>query len=210
MPRCLPMLTSFFDRFLIDFGSQLGPPNLEKSSPRCRESTIFQKIAFRNRHRFLIDFGANMAPFWLPKSSKILPKIDPKRHQFFDRFLHRFFIDFCSFLEANLGPCWPHFRSKWGDPVACSPLFCWVYVIFRFLGRPGPLQAPCGLDFGGFGAPFWRFLASIFSYFCEIWGGLCLSSFGFIFEAFLTKLWLGMGWWGYAKRKEFCCHRKAA
>ena len=117
MPRCLPMLTSFFDRFLIDFGSQLGPPNLEKSSPRCRESTIFQKIAFRNRHRFLIDFGANMAPFWFPKSSKILPKIDPKMHQIFDRFWHRFFIDFCSFLEANLGPCWPHFRPKWGGRI---------------------------------------------------------------------------------------------
>ena len=31
MPRCLPLLTSFFDRFLIDFCSQLGPPepNLE-------------------------------------------------------------------------------------------------------------------------------------------------------------------------------------
>ena len=72
MPRCLHMLTSFFDRFLIDFGSQLGPPNLEKSSPRCRESTIFQKIVFRKWHRCLIDLGANRASFWLPKSSQIL------------------------------------------------------------------------------------------------------------------------------------------
>ena len=31
MPRCLPMLNCFFDRFLIDFCFQLGPsePNLE-------------------------------------------------------------------------------------------------------------------------------------------------------------------------------------
>ena len=53
-----------------------------------------------------------MAPSWLPKSSKILPKIDPKRHQNFDRFLLRFFIDFGSVWE----PSWSHvgglFRAK--------------------------------------------------------------------------------------------------
>ena len=35
---------------------------------------------------FWCDFGANMPPFSLQKSTKILPKIDPKMHQFFDRF----------------------------------------------------------------------------------------------------------------------------
>ena len=94
MPRCHPSWTPFFNRFLIDFYSQLRLPESQKSSPRCSESTIFQKIAFRNWHRFLIDFGANLAPFCLPKSTKILSKIDPKSHQKNDRFLHRFFIDF--------------------------------------------------------------------------------------------------------------------
>ena len=69
MPRCLPMLTSFFDRFGIDFYCQLAPPEPQKSSPRCSESTIFQRIVFRTWHRFLIDVGANLAPFCLPKSS---------------------------------------------------------------------------------------------------------------------------------------------
>ena len=41
------------------------------------------------------------------------------------------------------------------------PPLCWVYVIFRFFGRPGPLLAPFGLDFGGFGLPFWRVLGFI-------------------------------------------------
>ena len=112
MPRCLPILTPFFDRFLIGFYFQLGPPEPEKSSPRCSESTIFQKIALRSWHRFLIDFGANMPPFFHQKSTNNLPKIDPKRHHFFDRFLDRFFIDFCSMLEANLVLCWPLFRLK--------------------------------------------------------------------------------------------------
>ena len=97
-----------------------------------------------------------MLPFSLQKSTKIASKIDLGRHQFFDRFLHRIFIDFCTILEANLAPCWPHFRSKWGGPVACSPLFCWVYVLFRFFGRPGPLLAPFGLDLGRSGARFWK------------------------------------------------------
>ena len=35
------------------------------------------------------------------------------------------------------------------------PPFCWVYVIFRFFGRPGPLLAPFGLDFEGFPKGFW-------------------------------------------------------
>ena len=117
MPRCLPMLNSFFDRFLIDFCFQLGPPEPKKSSPHCRESTIFQKIAFRNWHRFLIDLGANLPPFSLPKFTNIPSKIDFKRHRFFNRFLHRSFLDFGSILEANFGPCWPHFPSKWGGRI---------------------------------------------------------------------------------------------
>ena len=67
MPRGCPSWTSHFDRILIDFGTQLGPPNLEKSSPRCRESRMFQKIAFRNRHRFVIDVGENLPPTSLQK-----------------------------------------------------------------------------------------------------------------------------------------------
>ena len=154
-------MTSFFDRFLIDFCSQLGPPNPENSRPHCSESTIFLKSHFDVHMDFWFDFGANLAPFWLPKSSKILPKIDPKRHQFFDRFLHRFFIDFGSFLEANLGPCWRLFRPKWGDPVGRHLVFCWVDVIFRFVGRPGPLLAP-----------FWGGHGSIFRFFGRFWGRL--------------------------------------
>ena len=100
MPRCIPSWTPFFNRFLADFYFQLRPPESKKSSPRCSESTIFQKIALRNWHRFLIDFGANLAPFCLPKSSKILPKIDPKMHQIFDRFL------------VGFGSTWTHLISK--------------------------------------------------------------------------------------------------
>merc|ERR1711879_749681 len=98
-----------------------------------------------------------------------------------------------------LGPFWLDFEGfvatfslRMGGEVGGVPLFCWVYGIFTYFGRPGPLLAPCWLDFGGFGAPLWRSWASIFPYFCKIWGGLCLNSFGFIFETFLTTLWSGL------------------
>ena len=100
--------------------------------------------------------GANLLPFSFPKSTKIASKIDLKMHQIFDCFLHRFFLHFGSILGPKLGPCWPHFPPKWGGPVARRPSFCWVYVIFRFLGRPGPLLAPFGLDFGRFEPRFRR------------------------------------------------------
>ena len=46
--------------------------------------------------------------------------------------------------------------------MAYPPLFCWVYVIFRFFGRPGPswrhlgsIVEGFGLDFEGFPTSFW-------------------------------------------------------
>ena len=122
--------------------------------------------------RFLILFWCNMLPFSLQKSTKIDLKIDRERHQFLNRFLHRFFIDFGSILEAHLAPCWQLFRSKWGYAVVSSPLFAWVDVLIRVFGRPDPPLAKnvaCrpsilngfGLDFGMFWAPSWKFLVTI-------------------------------------------------
>ena len=148
MPRCIPSWTPFFNRFLVDFYSQLRPPESQKSSPRCSESTIFQKIALRNWHRFLIDFGANLAPFCLPKSSKILPKIDPKMHQIFDRFLHRFFLHFGSILEPKLGPCWPLFRHKTAPKTRPSAQDTQHAARTRFWSPRASILVPPGLDFG--------------------------------------------------------------
>ena len=177
MPRCLPKLTSFFDRFWMGFCSQLRPPEPHGSSPRCSESTIYQKFVFRNSYRFFIDFGTNMLSCSLRKSTKIDLKIDRERHQFFNRFLHRFFIDFGSILEAHLAPCWQLFRSKWVYAVVSSPLFAWVDDLIRVFSRPDlPLakNVACrpsilngfGLDLGMFWAPFWKFLVTI----CPLFG----------------------------------------
>ena len=45
--------------------------------------------------------------------------------------------------------------------MASATLFSWVYVLFRFFGRPGALLALFGLDLGGSGVRFWEVLGSI-------------------------------------------------
>ena len=115
MPRCLPFLASFFDDFLIDFCSQLRPPEPQKSSPRCSESTIFKKSRFEVGIDFGSNFGANLAPFRLQKSNKIRSKVDPKKHQNFDRFWDRFLVDFGSVSELKLDPSWAQVGQIFGS-----------------------------------------------------------------------------------------------
>ena len=132
--------------------------------------------------------GANLAPFSLPKSTKILPKIDPKMHQIFDRFLHRFFLHFGSNLGPNLGPCWPLFRKKRGTAVKCSPLPCWVYVIFRFFRHLDPLLAQFGLDFGRVWASIWEVFGVHFGGFWSRFGSHVACNFGTFLSCSFLKL----------------------
>ena len=179
MPRCLPIMTSFFDRFLIDFCSQLGLPNPEKSRPHSCESTIFLKSHFDVHMDFWLDFGANLAPRWLPKSSqKSIPRgID---------FLIDFCIDFLFILSSNLGPnlapCWPLFRPKLGDGLRGYLFFVGSMLFFDFFERdpwgtpsaraPKPMgypswarfSGPCGLGFQRFCGPFCKFCGSFFGF----------------------------------------------
>ena len=168
MPKCTPSWTPFFDNFLVDFCSQLRPSKSEKSSPRCSQSTIFEKSPLEVNIDFWTHFGANLAPFWDQKSTKIGPKIDPKRHRFFDRFLHRFFLDFGSLLGPKLGPCWPHFPQKRATLWYAAILFVGSMSFFDFLVVLAPswldlgsILEGLGLHFGGFWTPFWRFLVTI-------------------------------------------------
>ena len=60
--------------------------------------------------KILVDFWCQFGFILLPQIHQNPPKIDPKRHQNFDRFLLRFFLDFGSVLGAKLEPCWSHVR----------------------------------------------------------------------------------------------------
>ena len=129
MPRGNPSWTSNFDRFLIDFGIQLGPPNLEKSSPRLRESTIFQKIAFRILHPFFHLIWCQHASIFASKTHQHCCKNPSWKASFFDRFLHRYIFHLCSILDANLEP--KLFQNPF--PSWFSPCPGWHRTIFRIL-----------------------------------------------------------------------------
>ena len=107
-----------------------------------------------------------MAPLCLPKSTKNAPKSDPKRHQNFDRFLHRFFIDFGSVLASNLGPTWGPRRLQ-NQKKASKTLRCSspravrnvTLLLNTVLGRLGSVLASNLALFWAILAPFWAVLA---------------------------------------------------
>ena len=99
------------------------------------------------------DFGfiliANSFHFPLQNRLKPFQKSIPRQINF----LIDFWIDFLLIWGRFWKPPWSqvdHMFLQSGDTVARQPLFCWVYVTFRFFGRPGPILAQFGLDFGGF------------------------------------------------------------
>ena len=104
MPGGLPKLRPIFDRFLIDFHSQLRTPEPRKSSPHYSGSTIFQKLLFEVNMQFGPQFGANLASFSFPKSTNIPPKSVPRCMIF----LIDFCIDVYSILAPFWGPSWGH------------------------------------------------------------------------------------------------------
>ena len=59
MPRCLPKLSSFFDRFWIDLGNQLRPPDPSKSRFFHRKNEVFSKNC-------LLKITSILNPFWRP------------------------------------------------------------------------------------------------------------------------------------------------
>ena len=112
MSRWLPIITSFFDRFLIDFCFQLRPPDSSKPWFFRGKTRLFQKIAVRSWDRFSMPFGCQLGSILLPKSTNVLQKSDPKRHSKIDRFWLRFLMDLGSVLGAKLEPCWPPFSLQ--------------------------------------------------------------------------------------------------
>ena len=69
MPRWLPMLTSFFDRFLIGFCSQLRPQNLKNQAPAAARARFLKKTLFA----ICIDFSSILVPICIHFRSKNQP-----------------------------------------------------------------------------------------------------------------------------------------
>ena len=67
-------------------------------------------------------FGTNLPPFSHSKPFKIHSKTDFKKHQNFDRFLHRFFADLGSLLGSSWPPTWRPKRSRASQDTAQNAL----------------------------------------------------------------------------------------
>ena len=221
MPRCLPMLASFFDRFFIDFHLQLRSPEPSKSMFFLKKNKAFSK----NRSSKL---GSMFARFWCQHASIFAPKIyqNPSKirsqdasifRSIFASIFYRFLLDFTSQLGTMLAT----FSLKMVVRCGIRPSFflgLFSFSVFWPSRRPSreKCRARCsilegfGLDFGRFWALFWKLLATIwaYDYSWKTYGSwktypsasaplgkpaLSIHSAG---------VWFWMGWWGYAKRKE--------
>ena len=120
--KCIPSWIAFLDWFLIDFGSQLGPPDPRKSSPRCSQSLIFEKSPFEVNIDFWSNFGTNLPSFWYQKSIKIPKKSTPRgikkmRHLRIDNFCHVGPVLVPKFRQ--LGRQWRHLGTQ--EPPTWPP-----------------------------------------------------------------------------------------
>ena len=89
------------------------------------------------------------------------------------------------------------FSSKCGQGVPGAPRLLLDLCSFLFFGRPDPLLAPFGLDFGGVGARFWEVLGFIL----EVSGdnlGIRLLLEKLVFRSILLAS--GSGWAGGVTR----------
>ena len=207
MPRGLPILTSFFDRFLLEFWSQLGPPELWKKWVSLRENHYFSQNRLFKLTSFFYRF---LTPTWVHFASQnplkslqkpILKGID-------------FLIDFdIDFKTAQHGPKTaqdgPRRRSKRQDGPKRPPRrpqdgpkrpqkfgFLSCFSILAAKSPQGPPETPPRLIFGPFLVDFW----SIFDVFCIDFWSIFDSFFGWfllidffpprlIFNPFLFDFW---------------------
>ena len=162
MPRCLPILTPFLDRFFIDFYLQLRSPEPSKSLFFLRKNKVFfKKSLFEDR----IDFCSLLVPTCFHFSSQNQPKSFQKSIPRCITFSIDFCIVFSSILLRFWKPTWNHVGYFFAQNTAAANASRVVYVgsIFFFgffcvlapSWRPlGSIWEGSGLHFGGFWYPF--------------------------------------------------------
>ena len=84
-----------------------------------------------------------------------------------DSFGHLGFI-----LGTKLGPCWQHFRLKWGGAVGCYPLLRFVASFILLVRGFDSVFAPSWLDFGAYGPHLGELLAPFLLFWVPSWRSL--------------------------------------
>ena len=138
------------------FAFNFDPQNLKNRAP-ATAGARFSKNRLSKLCTFLIPFGCQLASIFPPQIHQNPFKNRFQEASIFSLILASIFVRFGLHLGAQVGTMLAHFPPKWSAAVRRRLSFCWVYVIFQFFGRPGPLLAQFGLDFGRFGLVFWKF-----------------------------------------------------
>ena len=118
MPRCLPIMTSFFVRFLIDFQLHFRSAESSKSLFSLWKNKVFQNIAFRSWNRFLMRLWCQLGSI-LPSQIhqnrlKIRPQEPSKFWSIFASIFFRFGLRFGHQVGAMLATLFEPRRPKDG------------------------------------------------------------------------------------------------
>ena len=130
--------------FWSNFGRFLLPTSTPESQLNASRLAFSWFSASKVNIDFWSHFGTNLSRFWYPKSTKIQPKVDPKRHQFFDRFLHPFFFILAPSWDQSWGHVGHSFLKNGGTLWEAAPLFVGSMLFFDLL----VVLAPSWLDLG--------------------------------------------------------------
>ena len=140
------------------FASNFNPLDLKKHSFSFGKIHFFENTPFEVN----IKFDPILNSTWLYFGTQNPTKSFQKSISEGIDFLIDFGIDICTVLAPSWDPTWghvDHFFAQDGGTEFKAPFFFVGSMLFFDLGA---LMAPSwhhfGLDFGGFGAPFWRFL----------------------------------------------------
>ena len=177
MPRCLPILTPFFDRFFIDFYSQLRSPEPSKSLFFLRKNKVFSK----NRSSKLASIFAR---FWCQHASIFPPKIhqNPSKNRSQDASTFRsifasIFLRCCFDFGGQLGTMLATFSLKTRRPIPRQPHFLLGLSSFSVFWASWP-------PLGALWARFGRVRASIL----EVFGAQFLHNFQVLGSHFFSNL----------------------
>ena len=107
MPRGTPSWASNFDRCLMDLGSQLRPPEPQKS---LTVHWFYKSFAFFSHFKIRTIFDSILAPTWLHFPSKNPTKI--LQNRIFKGILK--INDFGVVFGASLAPTWGHLGAQVG------------------------------------------------------------------------------------------------
>ena len=158
MPRCLPILTPFLDRFFIAFYLHLRPPEPSKSLFFRRKNKVFSK---KRSSKLASMFDR----FWCKHASIFLPKIhqNPSKNRSQDASIFRsiFALIFLRFWRPTLSHVGHFFAQNTAALFKGRGVYVGSIFFFGFWGVLAPSWRPLGsiwegsgLHFGGFWYPF--------------------------------------------------------